>query len=67
VDQTEIQYQQCLDLLTPFFNGDRDKARSWMMLEIPGLGYLIPIRLIYQDRGQKVIDFIQTSLEENIL
>lgn len=48
-----------------FFSGDIDKARLWMNTENPMFGNIRPVDMVIMGRGEKLLKFIDASLEAN--
>jgi hypothetical protein len=58
--------QKCYDLVKEFFKGDPKKTIAWFHEFNPGLGYLRPIEMINNRRSDKLLKFIQSSLDDNV-
>jgi len=61
-----IGYDACAELLLPFFKGSQSKVDQWMRTENPLLGGLSPVTMIRTGRHEKLLQFIKTSLDENV-
>lgn len=48
-----------------YFNGDAAKIKRWIGTPNPMLGEMAPIMFAARGRAHKVLQFIDTSLEEN--
>jgi hypothetical protein len=53
------------ELVVEFFNGDDKKVDAWFATENALLGGWSPQEMIYLGRQEKLLKFIQTSLDEN--
>jgi len=62
---TADQLVKSIDLLTAFFQGNKDKVAAWLSTKNPNLGKTTPLDLFFRGRGHKVLLFIKSSLEEN--
>ena len=63
-DKQRQEWTEAMRLVSDFF-GDSAKAVKWMGAKNPLLGDQIPIEMIAIGRGEKLLKFIKTSLEEN--
>jgi hypothetical protein len=59
------QYQEAMELLMKFFEGNLEKSKLWMRTSNPNLGYTTPIHMIFVGRGPKLLKFMHQSLDEN--
>lgn len=53
------------DLVFNHFNGHPVKTIRWFLKKNPLLGEVSPIQMIYENRTEKLIKFIETQFEEN--
>lgn len=51
--------------LLKFFDHDYDKAIAWLQTKNPGLGGISPLEMIGRGRLEKLINFVESPLEEN--
>lgn len=56
--------KMCWDRISAFFNDD-EKSALWMETKNPLLGNVSPIDMMVMGRHQKLMDFINNSLEGN--
>jgi hypothetical protein len=47
------------------FFKDHNKSNQWYMADNPLLGGVSPFRMVMSGRGERLLKFIQTSLNEN--
>lgn len=59
--------EKCLEKLIPFFKDEPLKRHAWLLTENPMFGNVSPIFMIFTRRTDKVMRFINTSIEENTL
>lgn len=64
-DRRLAEYRQALKLVAGYFKGDAMKAIIWMRTANPMLGGLVPREMIVKGLYKKLLQFIETSLEEN--
>lgn len=59
-------FDTAIQLVTDFFNGDKDKLLLWFTTPNPLLGNVTPIAMVEADHScPKLLKFIQTQLSEN--
>lgn len=58
-------YPKAYDLVDSFFN-DNIKTQLWLSTDNPGLGGVSPKWMLASGRGEKLLQFIKDSLDENI-
>lgn len=56
-------FSKIYEKLFTYFN-DYDKTIIWLTTYNPLLGNMPPINMIFAGRGQKLLDFINTQIEE---
>lgn len=64
-DAPRFYYDKCLSLLRPFFDNDEMKVSDWMRMKNLNFGGAAPIELIRDNRGHKVLFFIESALGES--
>lgn len=52
-------------LVRAFFGDDAEKTKLWFGTPNPLLGYVKPNDLIYMDKADKLLQFVERTLEEN--
>ena len=62
-----LSLMKAVELLKSFFNNDEDKVALLLTLDNPLLGETPPISFFLRGRGYKVLNFIETSLQENTI
>lgn len=51
--------------LEKFFKNNDDKIKDWLETKNPNLGNLSPLELIKRGRAHKVLEFVESAMEEN--
>ena len=68
-NQLKVRLEQIAitcNLVAEFFDGDRLKTALWFKTPNPMLGNLSPRDMIRYGRYKKLLNFVQSALEENI-
>jgi uncharacterized protein (DUF2384 family) len=60
-----ITYANAFKEILDFFHGDKDKAIAWYMSPNVLLGNTSPFEMIKNGRGQKLMKFIRSCMDEN--
>jgi len=60
-----IEWATAINLVSGFFQGDRDKTMLWFSMPNPLLGEMSPRDMIRIGRFKKLLKFIQTAISEN--
>lgn len=53
------------ELIGKFFGEQKGKVNIWMESRNPLLGMLTPLQMIQYGRGERLLEFVRNSLEEN--
>jgi len=60
-----IEWATAINLVAGFFKGDQEKTILWFFMQNPLLGGISPRDMIRVGRFKKLLNFIQTALDEN--
>lgn len=58
-------YKVVFKKIKAFFKGNEAKATSWMLQENPWLGGMSPVDMIIIGRGDKLLKWIVSAVDEN--
>ena len=61
-----LKIHEVRQLVLEFFEYDHDKVRLWMLTKNPALGGVEPMLMIARGRSEKLIKWINNSLDLNL-
>ena len=65
--ESDLSITEILEMVIPFFKGNRERAILWMLAQNEHLGNISPVDMFHGGNGEKLAKWIENRLSENEL